>query len=37
MKATIAQEIVIDAPVEVVWRAVTEPEQVSRWLPRRPT
>jgi uncharacterized protein YndB with AHSA1/START domain len=29
---SIKQEILIDAPVDVVWRAVTEPGQVSRWF-----
>jgi uncharacterized protein YndB with AHSA1/START domain len=29
MAPTIRQEILIDAPVDVVWRTVTEPEQVS--------
>jgi uncharacterized protein YndB with AHSA1/START domain len=29
---TIQQEILIDAPVDVVWRTVTEPEQVSVWF-----
>jgi uncharacterized protein YndB with AHSA1/START domain len=28
----IEREIVIDAPVDVVWAVVTEPEQISRWL-----
>ena len=28
---TIEQEVVIDAPVEVVWRTVTEPDQITRW------
>jgi hypothetical protein len=32
MVATVGQEIVIDAPVDVVWRTVTEPEQVARWF-----
>jgi uncharacterized protein YndB with AHSA1/START domain len=32
MAPAIEQEILIDAPVDVVWRAVTEPEQVSRWF-----
>jgi uncharacterized protein YndB with AHSA1/START domain len=29
---TIEQEILIDAPVDVVWRTVTEPEQVRLWF-----
>jgi uncharacterized protein YndB with AHSA1/START domain len=32
MAPRVEQEILIDAPVDVVWRAVTEPEQVSRWF-----
>ncbi len=32
MAAAIEQEIVIDAPVDVVWRTVTEPDQISRWF-----
>ena len=32
MDATVEQEILIDAPVDVVWRAVTEPEHVARWF-----
>ena len=28
----IEREIVIDAPVEVVWRTVTEPDQISLWF-----
>lgn len=28
----IEREIVIDAPVEVVWRVVTEPEQIKQWF-----
>jgi uncharacterized protein YndB with AHSA1/START domain len=31
MTPTIEQEILIEAPV-VVWRAVTEPEQITRWF-----
>jgi uncharacterized protein YndB with AHSA1/START domain len=27
----VEREILIQAPVEVVWRVVTEPEQISRW------
>jgi len=29
---TIERDIEIDAPVDVVWRTITEPEQVRRWL-----
>ncbi|HXY95198.1 MAG TPA: SRPBCC domain-containing protein [Acidimicrobiia bacterium] len=28
----IEREISIDAPVDVVWRTVTEPEEISRWF-----
>jgi len=28
----IEREIVIDAPVEVVWRTITEPDQMSQWF-----
>jgi uncharacterized protein YndB with AHSA1/START domain len=28
----IEREIVIDAPVEVVWAVVTEPEHISKWF-----
>jgi uncharacterized protein YndB with AHSA1/START domain len=31
----IDREIVIEAPVEVVWRTVTEPDQMSRWFADR--
>jgi uncharacterized protein YndB with AHSA1/START domain len=30
--ATVEQEIVIDAPVDVVWRTVTDPELVALWF-----
>jgi uncharacterized protein YndB with AHSA1/START domain len=29
---SIEREILIKAPVEVVWAVITEPEQISRWL-----
>jgi uncharacterized protein YndB with AHSA1/START domain len=29
---TIEQDILIAAPVDVVWRTVTEPDQVARWF-----
>jgi uncharacterized protein YndB with AHSA1/START domain len=29
---SIEREILIDAPVDVVWRAVTEPSQISTWF-----
>src|SRR3977135_2880813 len=32
MAPRVEQEILIDAPVDVVWRVMTEPEQVSRWF-----
>ena len=28
----IEREIVIDAPVEVVWRTITEPDQITEWF-----
>ena len=31
---TVRREIRIDAPIEKVWRAVTEPEHISRWFGR---
>ena len=31
---TVRRTIRIDAPVDKVWRAVTEPEQISRWFGR---
>ncbi len=32
---TIEREVLIEAPVEVVWRTVTEPDQISRWFAER--
>lgn len=32
MQAAIEKEIYIDAPVEVVWRLVTEPDQIQQWF-----
>jgi uncharacterized protein YndB with AHSA1/START domain len=29
---SIEREVLIDAPVEVVWSIVTEPEHIGRWL-----
>jgi uncharacterized protein YndB with AHSA1/START domain len=29
---TIEREIVIDAPADVVWRTITEPDQIARWF-----
>ena len=31
----IDREVVIEAPVEVVWRTITEPDQVSQWFADR--
>jgi uncharacterized protein YndB with AHSA1/START domain len=31
----IDREILIDAPVEVVWRTITEPDQMSQWFADR--
>src|SRR5580693_7680195 len=31
----IEREVLIDAPVEVVWRAITEPDQISQWFADR--
>src|SRR3954454_14095062 len=33
--ATIERDIVIDAPVDVVWRTITEPEQIVQWFADR--
>jgi uncharacterized protein YndB with AHSA1/START domain len=30
--AQIEKEVLIDAPVDVVWRVITEPEQIVRWF-----
>ena len=32
---TISREVVIEAPVEVVWRTITEPGQMSQWFADR--
>jgi uncharacterized protein YndB with AHSA1/START domain len=32
---TISREILIDAPVDVVWRTITEPDQMSQWFADR--
>jgi uncharacterized protein YndB with AHSA1/START domain len=32
---TIEREILIEAPAEVVWRTITEPEQVAQWFADR--
>jgi uncharacterized protein YndB with AHSA1/START domain len=31
----IEREVLIEAPVEVVWRTITEPDQISRWFADR--
>jgi|ERR1700722_1970751 len=31
----IEREVLIDAPIEVVWRTITEPDQMSRWFAER--
>lgn len=31
----IEREVLIEAPVEVVWRTITEPDQLSRWFADR--
>ena len=31
----IEKEVVIDAPMEVVWRTITEPDQISQWFADR--
>lgn len=30
--SSIERDILVEAPVEAVWRTVTEPEQISRWF-----
>ncbi|HEY2813359.1 MAG TPA: SRPBCC domain-containing protein [Acidimicrobiales bacterium] len=32
---TIQREIVIDAPTEIVWRTITEPDQIAQWFADR--
>ena len=32
---TIDREVLIEAPVEVVWRTLTEPDQISQWFADR--
>jgi uncharacterized protein YndB with AHSA1/START domain len=34
-RLTIDREVVIEAPVEVVWRTITEPSQLSQWFASR--
>ena len=29
---TIEREILIEAPVKVMWRTITEPDQISQWF-----
>lgn len=31
----IEREVVIDAPVDMVWRTITEPDQITRWFADR--
>jgi uncharacterized protein YndB with AHSA1/START domain len=31
----IEREVMIDAPVEIVWRTISEPEQIQRWFADR--
>ena len=31
----IQREVLIDAPVQVVWRTITEPDQISQWFADR--
>ena len=31
----IERAIVIDAPIDVVWRTITEPDQIARWFAER--
>lgn len=28
----IEQEVLIDAPIEIVWRTITEPDQITQWF-----
>ena len=32
---TIEREVLIEAPVEVVWRTITEPDQITQWFADR--
>ena len=32
---TIEREIVIEAPLEVVWRTITEPDQIEQWFAKQ--
>jgi uncharacterized protein YndB with AHSA1/START domain len=34
-KLKIEREVLIDAPVEVVWRTISEPDQISQWFADR--
>jgi len=29
---TVEREIVIDAPLDIVWRTITEPDQITKWF-----
>jgi uncharacterized protein YndB with AHSA1/START domain len=31
----IDREVLIEAPAEVVWRTITEPDQISQWFASR--
>ncbi len=31
----IEREVIIDAPVDVVWRTITEPDQITQWFAER--
>ena len=35
IELSIEREVVIDAPVEVVWRTITEPDQITQWFADR--
>jgi uncharacterized protein YndB with AHSA1/START domain len=35
VESRIEREVVIEAPVEVVWRTITTPEEITRWFAER--
>lgn len=35
MDLRIEREIVIDAPIDIVWRTLTEPDQIEKWFAKR--